>query len=126
MTFEYKVPMRRNRKLPVFGSENQPEPAGHPPRVARLVALAHKLEAMVRSGLVKDHGEVARRARVSPARVAQIVILSQLAPDIQEYVLFLAQEHAGLITELQLRGIARELRWDRQRDALRALLAQPS
>jgi hypothetical protein len=126
VTFEYKVPMRRNRKLPVFGSEEPSEPAGRAPRVARLVALAHKLEAMVRSGLVKDHGEVARRARVSPARVAQIVILSQLAPDIQEYVLFLSSEHAGLITELQLRGIARELRWDRQRDALRALLAQPS
>jgi hypothetical protein len=29
-------------------------------------------------------------------------------------VLFLSVEHAGLITELQLREIAGELRWDRQ------------
>jgi hypothetical protein len=52
------------------------------------VALAHRLEALVRSGEVKDYVELAAIAYVSPARIAQIVILSQLAPDIQEYVLF--------------------------------------
>jgi len=79
---------------------------------------------MVRSGSVKDYGELARTAQVSPARIHQIVILSQLAPDIQEYVLFLSSEHAGLITEPLLREIARELVWDRQRDAFRTLLSR--
>jgi hypothetical protein len=69
---------------------------------------------MVQSGQVKDYRELARLAKVSTARVAQIVILSQLAPQIQGYVLFLCAEHAGLITELQLREIAREPLWDRQ------------
>jgi hypothetical protein len=124
LIFEYKLPMRRNRTLPAFGTEPASEPAGRAPRIARLVALAHKLEGMVRSGCVKDYRELARKAQVSPARIAQIVILSQLAPEIQEYVLFLSSEHAGLISEPELREIARQLAWDRQRDAFRALLGQ--
>ena len=123
MTFEYKLPSRRSRTLPKFRAEHEELPGG-PPRVAQLVALAHALEARVRSGLAKDYVEIARQARISPARVAQIVLLSQLAPDIQEYVLFLSSEHAGLITEPELRQIARELRWDRQRTLFDALLGQ--
>jgi hypothetical protein len=115
MIIQYKIPSRRSRALPVFRIEPTDEPLGHPPRVARLVALAHKLEALVRSGEVRDYVELARLGHVSPARVAQIVLLGQLAPDIQEYVLFLSAEHAGLIGERQLRDIAREPRWDRQR-----------
>ena len=121
MTFEYKLPFRRSRTLPVFRAEHKELPGG-PPRVARLVALAHALAARVRSGLAKDYAEVARQAHVSPTRVAQIVLLSQLAPEIQEYVLFLSSEHAGWITEPELRQIARELRWDRQRALFGALL----
>jgi len=55
-----------------------------------LVALAHWLEGMVESGQVKDYRELARLAQVSTARVAQIIVLAQLAPRIQEYVLFLS------------------------------------
>ena len=120
MTFEYKLPIRRSRTLPKFQAEHKELPGG-PPRVARSVALAHSLEARVRSGLAKDYAEIARQAHLLPTRVAQIVLLSQLAPDIQEYVLFLS-EHAGLITEPQLRQIARELRWDRQRTLFGASL----
>jgi len=104
----------------------QPEPAivpvGRPPRLARLVALAHRLEALVRSGEVKDYMELAELAHLSPARIAQIVILAQLAPEIQEYILFLSAEHAGLIAERQLREIAREAHWDRQRARFEGLL----
>jgi hypothetical protein len=76
---------------------------------------------------VRSKAELQKRgkpAEVSPARIAQIVILSQLAPEIQEYVLFLSAEHAGLITEPELREIARELRWDRQRTLFRQMLSQ--
>jgi hypothetical protein len=58
--------------------------------VARLVALAHRFEGMVQAGQVKDYRELARLAQVSTARVAQIIVLAQLAPRIQEYVLFLS------------------------------------
>jgi len=121
MTFEYKIATRRGG-LPVFRAEPASDPVGRPPRVVRLVALAHRLEALVRSGEVKDYVELAALAYVSPARIAQIVILSQLAPDIQEYVLFLSAQHAGLIAERELREIAREPRWDRQRAVFRQML----
>ena len=121
MTFEYKLPLRRNRTLPPFPgavAENH----GHPLRLARLLALAHQLEDMVRSGGVRDYAELAQRAQVSPARISQIVTLTQLAPEIQEYILFLSSEHAGLITELQLRDIARTLAWEQQSSAFAQLL----
>jgi len=125
MTFEYRLAVRR-RTLPRFPCAPGADPVGPPARVARTVALSHQLEARVRSGAVKDYEELARATGVSPARIAQIVILSQLAPPIQEYVLFLATEHAGLITELQLREIARETRWDRQVKLFRELVEQRS
>jgi hypothetical protein len=64
------------------------------------------------------------RARwVSSARIGQIVILGQLAPAIQEHILFLPAEHAALIAERELRQIAREPRWDLQRARFEQLLA---
>ena len=122
MIIQFKIPSRQGGALPVFRSDLIDEPLGRPPRVARLIALAHKLEALVQCGAVKDCVELAHLRKVSPARIAQIVILGQLAPDIQEYLLFLSAQHAGLIGEHQLREIAREPRWDRQRERFQRLL----
>ena len=126
ITFEYSIPSRRGRALPVFRNQSPNESLTRPPRVARLVALAHKLEELVQSGKVKDYAELARLTRVSPARIGQIVILGQLAPAIQEQVLFLPADQAGLIPERALREIAREPRWDRQRSSFERLLAARS
>jgi hypothetical protein len=123
MTFEYQL-LRRGGVLPSFQPRPAGEPLGRPPRVARLLALAHKLDALVHSGQAKNYRELAELARVSPARIAQIVLLRQLAPEIQEYVLFLPVEHAGLITEHQLHAIAREPRWDRQREHFQKLVGK--
>jgi hypothetical protein len=82
----------------------------------------HTLEALVPSTEVKDYLELAQLAHLSPARIAQIVILAQLAPEIQECVLFLSAEHFGLIAERELREIAREPRWDRQRACFEEIL----
>jgi hypothetical protein len=69
----------------------------------------------VQSGEVKSYGELARLGHISPARLSQIMILAQLAPSIQEFVLFLSANNDGAITERELRKIARDPRWDRQR-----------
>jgi hypothetical protein len=79
------------------------------------VALAHKLDALVRSGGISSYGELARLGHVTPARLTQIMVLLHLAPSIQEYLLFLSVADARFVTELGLRKIAREPRWDRQR-----------
>lgn len=126
MIIQYKIPSRRGGALPVFQVEPTNEPVGRPPRLARMVALAHKLEGLVRSEEVKDYVGLARLGHVSPARIAQIVILGQLAPEIQEYLLFLSAEHAGLIGERQLREVAREPHWDLQRVRFKKLLGSGS
>jgi hypothetical protein len=79
-----------------------------------MVALAHKLDGLVRNGTAKNYRELAELGHVSPARLSQILLLLNLAPAIQEYILFLSAGEGGFITESELRNIARESRWDRQ------------
>ena len=79
------------------------------------MALAHKLDELVRSGAVRDYAELARLGHISAARLTQILVLMHLSPAIQECLLFLPAAEALFLPELQLRKIAREPHWDRQR-----------
>ena len=88
-TLEYKIPRRRGRALPAFRFRAANETLTRPPRLARMLALAHKLDGVVRVGQVKDYAELARLAHVSSARIGQIVMLGQLAPSIQEHILWI-------------------------------------
>ena len=115
MKIDFMVPFRRTPTAPTFAIEPFREPLGRAPRIARLLALAHKLDAMVRSGEISGYSELARLGHISPARLTQIMVLLHLAPAIQEYILFVSPADARFITELALRTIAREPRWDRQR-----------
>ena len=114
MKIEFTVPFRRRPAPRTLVAEPAPEPQGRPPRIARLLALAHKLDALVRSGAVTGYAELARLGHVSPARLTQIMVLLHLAPSIQEYLLFLSAGDARFISESGLRKIAREPRWDSQ------------
>jgi hypothetical protein len=60
---------------------------------------------------------LARAGHVSRARVSQILKLLTLAPSIQEELLWLPPRSAGskCITERDLRKVAQEPHWDRQR-----------
>ena len=91
-------------------------PTGRIPRVARMLALAHKIDAMVRSGQFRDYADAARRLGLSRARVTQITSLVLLAPTIQEAILSLPLITRGCdsISERQLRPIAAEPDWNRQ------------
>ena len=57
------------------------------------------------------------------ARMSQIILLSDLAPEIQEELLFLPKMMAGpdRFTEKSLRQIARSIDWDWQKQQFRAL-----
>jgi hypothetical protein len=119
---EFTVPFRRIvSALPIL-TEPIREPQRRAPRIARLLALAHKLDTMVRSGEIADYIQLARLGHVSPARLSQIMLLLHLAPAIQEYILFLSPADAQFVTELGLRKIAREPRWDRQRELFEQFL----
>ena len=91
-------------------------PVGRIPRVARLMALAIKLDGLIRSGEVANQRELAAVARVTPARVSQIMNLLHLAPALQEELLFLPPATRGkdVITERQLRTIISRISWREQ------------
>jgi hypothetical protein len=112
----FTVPFRRVLTVRILCVTPPTEPVGRAPRIARLLALAHKLDAIVRSGEIRDYSQLAHLGHILSGRLTQIMVLLHLAPAIQEYVLFLSPADARLITELGLRKIAREPRWDRQRE----------
>jgi hypothetical protein len=87
------------------------------PRVARLMALAIRMEDLIRAGGIADYSELAQLGRVSRARITQIMNLLGLAPDIQEQILFLSPTSRGCdpVRLAQLQPIARALNWDQQR-----------
>ena len=58
-------------------------------RIARLMALAIRFDGLLREEKIRDYAELARRGWVTRARMTQIMKLLDLAPDIQEQILFL-------------------------------------
>jgi hypothetical protein len=66
---------------------------------------------------VKDYAELARLGHVTWARVTQIMNLLNLAPDIQEAILFLPEITGGRerVKEWQVRPVAAEVDWAVQR-----------
>jgi hypothetical protein len=81
------------------------------------MALAIRFDQLIREGAVADQAELARLGHVSRARVTQIMNLLNLAPDIQEELLFLPALEQGkdALTERDLRAISAELDWEIQR-----------
>ena len=93
----------------------KPKPK-RPLRVARMLALAHRMQAMIDSGEVDDQATLARRLGFSRARVTQLLDLLLLAPDIQEEILFTrVLSGRDPVTEHGLREIVRASLWTEQR-----------
>ena len=88
------------------------------PRIARLLALAHKFQRMLDSGEVESMAELARLGRVSRARITQIMDLLMLAPDIQEAVLV---GDVGVAIK-RLIVVPGRVRWDEQRAVVAPML----
>jgi hypothetical protein len=101
-------------------------PAGRVPRVARLMALALRLDELVRTGQVASYSALAALGHVTRARICQILNLIQLAPDLQEALLFLPPTVRGRdpIILADLMPIAAACDWRKQRRLWRKL--QPS
>ena len=93
------------------------------PRIARLMALALRLEALVQQGTVPNYAELARLGHVSRARLSQVLSLLYLAPDLQEELLFWGRPRRGR-EPLPLRHIlpvTAVLDWHEQRRRWRKL-----
>ena len=97
---------------------------GRVPRVSRLMALALRFDALVRSGEIDSYNELALLGHVTRARVSQIMNLLNLAPDLQEALLFLPLTQRGRdpIILADLMPIAACYDWRKQRRLWRKLL----
>jgi hypothetical protein len=121
MTIEVAVPWQHvgcgSRKELGSDAEAASLPGGRVPRVARLMALALRLQELVRSGQVASYSELASLGHVTRARICQILNLLHLAPEIQEALLFLPPTQSGrdAIILADLQPIAAAFDWRKQR-----------
>jgi len=118
-------PMGRSGRKALRPGEDKPLlPAGRVPRVARLMALALRLDELVRTGQVASYSALASLGHVTRARICQILNLLHLAPDIQEALLFLPPTQRGRDTIIlaDLMPIAACIDWRKQRRLWRQLL----
>ena len=91
-------------------------PTSRPARLAVTLAMAHKIRQGILAGEIKDQMEAACRLGLTRARLSQILDLTNLAPDLQEEILFLeATGGREPLRERSLRGAVRILAWERQR-----------
>ena len=108
--------VRRNGRKQIESGKPPRKVGSGVPRVAKLMALAIRFDQLLRDGLVRDQAELAKLGHVSSARMSQILALLNLAPDIQEAILFL-QRGPGRdrVTERSLRAVVAMVDWGRQR-----------
>ena len=118
-TIDYSVHVRfRQRQRELRRGASPPTlPAGRIPRLTRLMALAIRLEQLLDDGVIPSQAVLARLGHVTRARLTQIISLRQLAPDIQEEILFLPPTEQGRepFSERHVRPLLRTLSWRDQR-----------
>jgi hypothetical protein len=121
----FTLKSRRKRGKSPKENERTIKP-GNIPRVSKLMALAIRMEGLVQRGEVRDYADLARLGYVTRARITQIMNLLNLAPDIQEELLFLPRTIKGRdpIFEKDLRPIVTVPFWQRQRNMWAKLAAQ--
>jgi hypothetical protein len=120
------IPLKRRRGIETPEANraaSPPTPSCHVPRIARLLALAWHVEGLVRAGTVASYAVAARLGHVSRARMSQILSLLNLAPDLQEHLLFLQGPARGrqALTLRQVLTVAAALDWSEQRRRWRKL-----
>ena len=129
ITIETKVHFRRGRRSKKelrAGQEPQSVSAGRIPRLARLMALAIRIEGLIRDGVLTDYAAAAQLGHVTRARMTQITNLLHLAPDVQEAILFLPPVEHGRdpITERETRPIVAVPDWRKQRNLWQKLVSR--
>jgi hypothetical protein len=88
------------------------------------MALALRLDELVRTGQVASYSALASLGHVTRARISQIMNLLHLAPDIQEALLFLPPTQRGrdAIILADLMPITAAFDWRKQRRLWRRLV----
>jgi hypothetical protein len=112
VSFTFKT--KNGKKADRFPSdEGRTVEPGNVPRISKLMALAIRFDGLVQRGEVQDYADLARLGYVTRARMTQIMNMLNLAPDIQEAILFLPRTMKGFdpICERDIRPITGVPQW---------------
>lgn len=114
----------RSRKELRTGEENIPVSSGRIPRISRLMALAIRIEGLIKDRVIDDYATAAQLGHVTRARMSQIMNLLNLAPDIQEEILFMPAIESGCdpVTERDARRISAVHDWRKQEKMWKAVV----
>lgn len=108
VTVTYRLEPKVHRALPM---KEKPKPSPRPrrqsDRTARMLALAHHVEALVEGGRLPDYAATSRILGLTRARMTQVLNLLLLAPGIQERLLLGTLN----VPERQLRLAFRSADW---------------
>jgi hypothetical protein len=112
------------RNGPIQG--NPELPGEDVPRLARLLALAHRWNRLIDEGVIANRAEIARMMGLSRARVTQIADLLYLAPEIQDEILVPSSAETPQLdlSERAIRLITRIPAWSDQLRTWHALRAR--
>lgn len=116
--FHYSSTTHGRKRLRAGRAKQPVPPKDSVPRISRLMALAIHFDGLIRSGVVRDSADLARLGGVSRARITQIMNLLNLAPELQEALLFggkIDGHDDAPMKERYTRGISSRLDWAMQR-----------
>ncbi len=91
--------------------------------LVKLLIPGHQIEDAIEQGSAADYADVAQQLGFSRARVSQIVSLTSLAPNIQEFILTADPGLLARLSERKLRPVAAELAWSKQHARFEAIMA---
>jgi hypothetical protein len=113
LTFKVAFRTCRRTKAP---TPPRPKPTG-PTAMARRIALAHYIEALIEAGKLRDLAQAAERLGITTARITQVCDLALLDPAIQAAVLLGEVEPR----DRHLSAVGRHSLWTDQRRAFLSL-----
>lgn len=128
--FKYKIVSSARKRTPLPEKEallvlarKKRARETHTPPVKESLQKAIEWQTLLYSGEVTTRNEIARRERISAARVTQIMSLLHLVPEIQEYILAMPETtHCPVVSIRSLRAITKIENHREQKKAFAALL----
>lgn len=130
ITCKFEKPKRGGHvQLIAPGTESLEKPVDATPPVPTIVrslVRAHAYERLIRSGAATSYADVAAMVKQTTARLSQLAMLLNLAPDLQAEILELAapENRGATVDEKEVRRIANEPDWGKQRRAWREMMAR--
>ncbi|MDD3905844.1 MAG: hypothetical protein PHS46_04840 [Candidatus Omnitrophica bacterium] len=87
------------------------------PKLRQYLVLSNQIEGALCEEKAKDLSQIAEWLGITYTRIKQITSLLLLCPRIQKEILLLNTDKIRKVTERKIRGIAKEIYWQKQLEA---------